>query len=99
MPAAIMMPGIIPSGVDISAPTALMDMFPTLLELIGAPLPRDRVVDGRSLWPLLKGNTDRSPHKFLFHYCGEQLFAARLIPESGEPFHSFRFWFAYLFGV
>ena len=28
MPAAIMMPGIIPSGVDISAPTALMDMFP-----------------------------------------------------------------------
>ena len=89
MPAAIMMPRKIPPGVDISTPTALMDMFPTLLELIGAPLPRNRVVDGRSLWPLLKGDTDRSPHKILFHYCGEQMFAARLIPKSGELFLSF----------
>ena len=79
-----MMPGHIAAGLEISAPTMLMDIYPTLLEMIGEPLPRDRVVDGRSLWPLLRGKTDRSPHQVLFHYCGHRLMAARLIPESGE---------------
>ena len=44
-----------------------LDLLPTFAQLAGAALPKDRVLDGRSLWPLLAGETDRSPHDY-FHF-------------------------------
>ncbi|XP_012585682.1 PREDICTED: arylsulfatase D-like [Condylura cristata] len=38
---------------------------------------RVRVIDGRSLLPLLQGTAEHSAHEFLFHYCGKYLHAAR----------------------
>ncbi len=45
------------------------DLLPTLLELAGADLPDDHVVDGTSLKTLLTGKLDPSrPEQFLMHY-------------------------------
>ena len=43
-----------------------------------------RVIDGRSLVPLLQGETEHSAHEFLFHYCGEHLHAARWHDKDSE---------------
>jgi len=42
-----------PAVVDV--PVNAMDLFPTLCELIGAPLSADRIYDGVSLIPLFSG--------------------------------------------
>ena len=44
-----------------------------MLELAGAPLPRDRVLDGRTLVPLLRGTGRREPTDF---YFGSSMFTA-----------------------
>lgn len=44
-----------------------IDFLPTLCELVNIELPRDRIIDGRSLLPLLTGKTDQSPHEYLIY--------------------------------
>lgn len=46
-----------------------------------------RVIDGRDLTPLLRGQVPHSEHEFLFHYCGSRLHAARWHQRQGEWFH------------
>jgi len=60
-------PGIIPAGLTSSEMSMNFDLFPTLLNLAGAPLPRDRIIDGKDLLPVLK-NEAASPHDALFFY-------------------------------
>ena len=56
-----------------------MDLFPTLSELIKAPLPKDRVYDGVSLMPLFSGGSiDRSENQPFFYYKCENLQAVRV---------------------
>ena len=43
-----------------------------------------RVIDGRSLVPLLRGAAEHSAHEFLFHYCGKYLHAARWHEKDSE---------------
>ena len=52
------------------AVVATYDIFPTVLGLAGAPLPSDRVIDGKDMSPLLFGQTSHSQHQCLFHYKG-----------------------------
>ncbi|MCA8989978.1 MAG: sulfatase-like hydrolase/transferase, partial [Planctomycetaceae bacterium] len=48
---------------------AVQDLFPTLLELTGTPIPEGHVVDGKSLTTLLTGKQDSSREEtFLMHY-------------------------------
>ncbi len=61
-------PGRIPPRSQIDAPAMNIDVFPTLLELAGLELPRDREIDGRSLWPLLSGESRQSPHEALLFF-------------------------------
>ncbi|XP_004867433.1 arylsulfatase D [Heterocephalus glaber] len=77
VPGLFRWPGVLPAGRVIREPTSLMDVFPTVVELAGGQVPRDRVIDGRSLLPLLRGEEEHSGHEFLFHYCGTELHAAR----------------------
>ena len=51
--------GGLDGGWDIDTLSVHVDLFPTLAELCGIPLPTDRVMDGRSLVPLLKGEKER----------------------------------------
>ncbi len=50
-----------PGGARIPDPVSLLDVFPTLTELTGAPAPQ--YVDGRSLLPLLRGDSDADPER------------------------------------
>ncbi len=63
----------------IDTPVNAMDVFPTLSELIGVPLPTDRVYDGVSLTPLFTGNPiGRSKDEPFFYYNCENLQAVRV---------------------
>ena len=46
---------------------AHIDVFATLLELCGVPMPKTLPQDGRSLAPLLDGNTNGWPNRILFN--------------------------------
>ena len=55
-----------------------MDLLPTFARLAGAEVPRDRIIDGRDIWPLLSGQPGaKSPHEAFFYYYLEQLQAVR----------------------
>ncbi|MGJ8673458.1 sulfatase-like hydrolase/transferase [Rubritalea sp.] len=59
-------------------PTVSMDLFPTLSEIIGEPLPSDRIYDGVSLVPLFTDQTiSRAIDEPFYYYNGENLQAVR----------------------
>ena len=71
-------PGRIPAGEVRSEVAATFDFFPTFARLAGAELPGDRTLDGRDLWPLLRGEEGASsPHDALFYYAHTHLQAVR----------------------
>ncbi len=80
-PTLFNMPGTIPPGAVCDAPCGAIDLLPTVAELIDedlrAALGDDRVIDGKSILPLLKGETEESPHEALLFYWGRELQAIR----------------------
>lgn len=66
LPAIAWWPGVIQPGQVVRDPAIVLDLFPTVLELAGAPLPQDRVIDGRTLAPLLRGTGRRESNDFYF---------------------------------
>lgn len=59
----------IPQGAIQGQVANVTDLFPTLLNLVGAEIPGDHAVDGNSLATLLSGTEDDSrPEQFLMHY-------------------------------
>ena len=69
-------PGTIPAGGVRGGIATMMDLFPTFLKQAGAPLPADRVIDGRDLLPYLKGD-EEAPHDDFYYYFRSRLFAVR----------------------
>lgn len=65
MPAIANWPGIVPAGKVRDQPACSIDLMPTLAMLCGAPVPRDRVIDGKDVWPMIVDGA-RSPHRDLF---------------------------------
>uniref|UniRef100_A0A8C8VJS4 Steroid sulfatase n=1 Tax=Pelusios castaneus TaxID=367368 RepID=A0A8C8VJS4_9SAUR len=84
VPGLLHWPGVVQAGAHIDEPTSNMDIFPTIVKLAGIPLPKDRIIDGRDLMPLLQGKILRSEHEFLFHYCNAYLNAVRWHPGNSE---------------
>jgi len=61
-------------GRDVDRLAAHIDVLPTLAELCGLSLPKDRRLDGRSLVPLLRGNEKDWPDRTLFaHFQREEI--------------------------
>lgn len=58
------MPGTLPSGVVYDGLMDGIDIFPTILSMVGVDLPSDRVIDGMDMSQYLMGNT-QSPRKSL----------------------------------
>lgn len=73
VPAIFWWPGKIPATHTTSEIAANMDLLPTFAELAGVSLASDRKIDGRSLWPLLSGATDRGPHDKFYYFLGRRL--------------------------
>ena len=63
-------PGTLPAGVDVDKLTAQIDIFPTLAEMAGAPVPENVKLDGRSLVPLLRNPQADWPDRYLFIHLG-----------------------------
>ncbi|MHC4718439.1 MAG: choline-sulfatase [Planctomycetota bacterium] len=84
-------PGRWPEGVTASAPVNLIDLFPTLTDLTGAPAPID--VDGQSLLPLLTGQAPPHEDRITFsEYHGESVRTCCFMARRG------RFKYVYVHG-
>ncbi len=69
VPFIINWPGVTPAGKLNENLTDASDLLPTWAEIAGAPLPGNRVIDGKSLLPQIKGATD-SPRTWAFTQLG-----------------------------
>ncbi|XP_054479985.1 steryl-sulfatase isoform X2 [Anoplopoma fimbria] len=84
VPGILRWPGNIPRGREVHEPTSNMDLFPTVVQLSGVPVPEDRAIDGHDLMDLIQGRVERSTHEFLFHYCNIHLNAVRWHPQNSS---------------
>lgn len=66
VPCFLSWPGRVPPGTKADRIAAHIDLFPTLLEACGVPLPPGRQIDGRSLLPLVTGGPQNWPERRLF---------------------------------
>lgn len=71
--------------------TMTIDLLPTLAKLIGAEIPKDRIIDGRDIWPILSGKKAKSPHDALYFYWGKELQAVRSGKWKLHLPHTYRF--------
>ena len=91
VPAIARWPSHIPPGRVCSELAASLDLLPTLAKLAGAPLPKDRVIDGQDLWPLLTRDHQKTPHPHFAYYLDHQLQAFRqgrwklFLPQTQYP--------------
>ncbi|MHC4173851.1 MAG: sulfatase family protein [Planctomycetota bacterium] len=70
-------PGKIRAGLVNDSPAGTIDVFPTILKAAGIDVPRDRVIDGEDIWPLLTRAGAESPHEALFAMQGRNLMTVR----------------------
>ena len=75
-PAIVRWPGVIPEGLVSADPATNMDLFPTFVHLAGGQLPRDRVIDGRDIMPLLTTGKDTT-QRALYYFRGTDLEGVR----------------------
>jgi arylsulfatase A-like enzyme len=66
-PWLIRAPGVASPGSTCNVPVITNDLYPTVLQLAGVPLPTDTSLDGQSLVPLLKGQP-LPPRTLYWHY-------------------------------
>ena len=77
VPIIARMPGRIPAGVVNDSPAGTIDILPTLCKLAGVEVPKDRVIDGHDILPLLQDAKAPSPHQAIFGMQGESLATIR----------------------
>jgi arylsulfatase A len=68
VPWIVRWPGVVEPGSECDVPISTVDIFPTLLEIAGVPLPTDRTIDGVSLLPVLKGNGKLNRDALYWHF-------------------------------
>jgi arylsulfatase A-like enzyme len=66
VPCFVRWPGRIAPNSEVPTLAAHIDLLPTLLDACGLTPPADAQLDGRSLWPLLKGEKPEWPDRTLF---------------------------------
>ena len=69
-PVYVRYPALVAAGTTCAVPVSGIDFYPTLLELAGVEVPRRQEIDGKSIVPLLKGETDGglSERDLFWHY-------------------------------
>lgn len=70
VPFIISWPGVTPAGRLNSNLADASDLLPTFAAIAGVPLPDNRIIDGQSLLPQIKGAT-KSPRTWVFTQLGE----------------------------
>ena len=69
--------GKIPEDSNISEMAMNTDLFPTILNIAGIPLPDDRIIDGKDILPLLTGTSTETPHDYLYYHWSRKILAVR----------------------
>ncbi len=69
-------PGKLPAGRTSDALSVMPDLFPTTLAAAGLKAPRELVLDGRDLMPVLEGKAT-SPHEVIFSHQGDRIASVR----------------------
>ena len=78
VPCLMRWPAGIPGGTECRGLATAMDLYPTLAELGGATVPDGRIIDGKSILPLMRsGGSEPSPHGAFYYYRGNNLEAVR----------------------
>ncbi|NLP10376.1 sulfatase [bacterium] len=77
VPCMMRWPGALPAQSVCRQPCMTIDLFPSIAEITGAGLPT-HPIDGRSIWPLMKGDSAAAPpHQALYFFWERQLQALR----------------------
>ena len=74
-------PGLIPAGSVTTEITTSMDLYPTFANLSGGNIPTDRILDGKDIGPILRGDAEaKSPHEAFYYRRGNVLYGVRSGP-------------------
>lgn len=81
VPTIMWWPGSIPAGTVCTEMASTMDFLPTFAAMAGGDVPRDRIIDGHNILPLILGSASaKSPYPVFYYYYSEQLQALRWGP-------------------
>jgi arylsulfatase A-like enzyme len=70
VPCLVRWPGVVAPGSRCDLPVTLLDLYPTFLAAAGAAPPKDKVLDGESIVPLLKGEPALRRQAIFWHFPG-----------------------------
>ncbi len=93
--ALIRWPGKIPEGIVSHKIVSTIDILPTIAEITGAELPKNKI-DGVSILPILIGDKKATPRDVFYYYYGNNLIAVRkgkwklVFPHSGRTYMGFK---------
>jgi len=71
LPGIVSWPAKVPAGVVCDQPVVGMDIFATAAQAMGAELPKDRTIDGRSWFPLFKDPTQPIHDAIYFEWADQ----------------------------
>lgn len=81
VPFIVRWPEGLPAGAVCGAPISSLDLLPTLVRLSGGCAPDDRILDGRDILGVLRGESDSAvSDRPFFYYMGSRLCAVRRGP-------------------
>jgi arylsulfatase A-like enzyme len=91
VPCIMRWPGKIPPGSVNHEMSTTMDFLPTVARLTGGQVPKDRVIDGKDIWPLMSGDPAiKTPNDVLFYHWDSELQAVRSGPWKLHFPHMYR---------
>ena len=91
VPCIIRWPNKIPAGSVNNAMATTMDFLPTIARLVGSHAPKDRVIDGKDIWPLMSGMVrEEVEQRTLFYHQQTALQAVRSGPWKLHFPHQYR---------
>lgn len=86
-PMFVCWPGKVTAGTKTDVPISNLDFYPTILEVVGISKPENKVLDGQSIVPLLKGKNKLEERPLFWHFpiyleggnaeCQDSLFRCR----------------------
>jgi arylsulfatase A len=75
VPCIMRWPGKIPAGRVCNELAVSFDLYPTFAKLAGAELPKERIIDGKDLWPVVIGG--KTQHQVFYYYWAQHLQSVR----------------------
>ncbi len=69
-PFIVRWPGVVTPGSHCDVPVINVDLYPTFLDAAAASVPKDKLLDGESLLPLLKGENALQRQAIFWHFPG-----------------------------